>query len=119
MLGTERKDDFYIKEIAVNLVNKAGVPVYLNNDITPGGVLLRQGLTWVDGDQFYIIARNNTPINVTIESKEWGHRCNRWAKELGKNQYRLSEVGHACGLSHMRGFNPDNLAHVTVTIERA
>ena len=40
MFGTERKDDFYIKEIAVNLVNKAGVPVYLNNDITPSSTSL-------------------------------------------------------------------------------
>ena len=115
----QEKQDFFIKEIEVNLVNKTSNPVYLNREFTPGGVLLTRGITWVDGDEFYVVARTPEPLKVTIKSAEWGRRVNRWSQELARGQYRLAGTGQACGLARMRGFNSDNIAHVTVLVENA
>lgn len=114
----EMQDDFYIKEIELKLVNSSGKPVYLNREFTPGGVLITKGTTWIDGDCFFIVNARETPLKVTITSKEWGRKETRWAQELGKS-YKLTKTGSAVGLTRMRGFNQDGIAHVTVTVEGA
>lgn len=113
---SEMQDDFYIKEIELKLVNCTKEPVYLNREFTPGGVLITKGTTWIDGDCFFIVNARETPLKVTISSKEWGRKETRWVQEAGKS-YKLTRTGSAVGLTHMRGFNGDGIAHVTVTVE--
>ena len=112
------REDFYVKEVCVNIANQSGIQVYLNREHVPGGVVLTCGETWIDGDQFFIISKSDVPLKVSFRSKSWGYSDSRWADEVDTNEYKLYKLGAACGLTHMRGFDPDNIAYVDVLIER-
>ena len=112
-------DDFFVKEIEVVIQNQTDTPVYLNCDMTPTGVLLRSGTTYIDSDEFWIIASQSIkePLEVSFTSTSWGRSCTRHC-ELHNRTYKLTKVGAACGLNHMRTLNPEGKAKVTVTIKR-
>ena len=112
-------DDFYVREVQVKIINDTGIQVYLNRDFTPGGVLMAKGNTFIDGSEFFIIARDETPLSVEIKGPAWGNVVTRWAKEPKDKVYRLAQTGAAVGLTGMRTYDRDGKGQVTVYIKKA
>lgn len=112
-------DDFYVREVQVNIINDTGTQVYLNRDFTPGGILMVKGNTFIDGSEFFIIARDATPLSVEIKGPAWGHVVTRWAQQSATKVYRLAQTGAAVGLTGMRTYDRDGKGQVTVYIKKA
>lgn len=109
-------DLLFANEVCVNIINETDTPVYLNTEMVPGGVLTRSGVTYIDGDRFWVISSTDSPIIVHFNTNSYFHKKTRWLD--GDHYMTMNKVGQAFGLTNIRVTDKKRISEVTVVIQR-